>query len=76
MKYIVLVDNQPHKIEVREGVIPSLEFHALGNEKDGGVMPVLSFKDEAANTIAAFVGVMRYYPDTMEPKKKTWADED
>lgn len=72
MKYVINYEGKDQQIEVPDGAVLELVSMPLGENNTN--ITVLYVRDEMGSTLAAFVGAMRFHPETMTPSRRTWAD--
>lgn len=70
VKYIINYGGNDKSIELPDNAVFSIDSIAAG-EKDGHITVLTVHVED--KLYAAFVGAMQFYPETLEPRLKTWA---
>lgn len=70
MKYIVNYSDRDQTLEVPDDATLDIESIAAGEGNSHITMLTIR---QGNKILAAFVGAMRFYPESMEPERRTWA---
>lgn len=70
VKYIINYSGSDKSVELPDDALLELDSIKAG-DKDSSITVLNVYVGDKLH--AAFVGAMTFYPETMEPKAKTWA---